>query len=1672
MLGMAGPRTGRVMCAAAAAAATLFVVGVIRSGAPVPAAVTVPALFAALVAIARLGLWAALWRDPRPADVDAATRESAEAMLATTEVAVVCDGDSMVAARIAAIAAIAAVGDADRVLLVGADPRLEGLASSLGVRHVAAGIGVRAGIDAAIGATAGTHLVLGSASSALLPGALRPALERFDDGVAWVQAGQHAPGDRTLLDHVRHSHWWPALDAQDAMPWLGLDSVVSVEAFRSIEGSTGCASSTVAAQRQGHHGRWSPSMLAVEQSDGRRDPRAEVSARVERLRGTIGRSSPVLDRELTTAQRLAHASALADDLVGVAALAVVVSLVAGLATGSSPVPLDGALAPAGLAVLLGWAARLLLTRGLVRPFALARAAVDDLPVALRSLAAAVLPARLARAPRTARARPSGWRSHLLAIVLVTIVDVAALRHAWIVLRRDDPPNRVDVALFGAVAIVLAMLLSSARVLRRRRTLRGARRMPAEVAARIGPWQGRVLDLSASGLRAEFGAPAELLTEVPVRLQARGVRPVDVQAQVVRVDERANTWVLGLRLTGGAASGALDEYLALWLTQMAGAAEERPRRVDDPVLGRRRVHAAGAPALRVLTAAAMLLVGVAVLPLGGPAGAASDGAVAQDGQPGDGHVDDEHVGADDHESDDDGATGDDVLAATTSSVDVGATSETLPVVARETPSDDTSTTEATASGDDGDTGDAGDEGDSGEDGEPGPPTARPTAGAGGLTATASVDDDDRIVEGGQTLTHTVELTNDAEAPIDLADVVVGPATGTVDPASLAGDCPGAEVGAVDAVPGAATAGSSVRWRLFEAAPLEPGDTCSVTWRVTLPAATSLDDGERIGTEIDVANLLVDGNETAGPTLTDEVLVHRPTLRLSLTAGDGTALDQMTIGVPFTWVLEVENISPAPATAHGIDLVQTLPKHWTYTSTVSVQPMACDVAPVVLVDDVSATQVITWSDTCDLAMGERMEIVFTATAGDDAATDPGVADEAGNRIAHVSDVTLTAEDLAGTTLGSASDRAGAIPRTVDLTVRLSDAGVDDATAQLGPAVMVGGPGRYRVDVGNDGPDATSRPVAVAIDLPLGLTVTSAAGAGWSCALGAPTTCTHDGPIAADDVTEPIAVTVAVGVEALAAVGVDGDPDGDPDVAVVTARATVSGGGPEADPTDDIDDETTTVRLPGDGSGPPSADLTVTAVTGKRALSAGEAFTYEVLVTNQGPTADPGPVTVGATVPAGLTTSEVTGEGWACDVRDPGEDDGGTWSCETTGPVAVGAQLPPIRVGGTYTGAASENLAPSAELELVQAVSVDGSTVAGSDDATGEVSWSAVPEASLGLVVRQAYLEEEVDAAAAAETADDGWRVGTSGVVKLIVVNDGPSGEYGPIDVVVPTPDGARIVDAGGDGWACRRESGDAGEGQGDATGGSADDERWACRLARAGVGYGEPLVAVGASAPPLGVSVVFVADGTAEFVATVSGATDPVVHRGSASFEVGRRANASILLSAVDEVRAGETTWLSIDVANSGPSDLVGPTRVQLALPEGWTADAVDDGSWACSTGGAATSIVCVREAPVATQEATSFGVRVAVPADAESGEVAVAVVLAQDPDEQEPSDDSDDREIYVWGAGDTEGPTTTTTTTVDQAHAVAHEAAPVAVGDLAGYGGAAGAFAFAVLLLSGRRRPGW
>ncbi|HKO96860.1 MAG TPA: LamG-like jellyroll fold domain-containing protein, partial [Pyrinomonadaceae bacterium] len=154
-------------------------------------------------------------------------------------------------------------------------------------------------------------------------------------------------------------------------------------------------------------------------------------------------------------------------------------------------------------------------------------------------------------------------------------------------------------------------------------------------------------------------------------------------------------------------------------------------------------------------------------------------------------------------------------------------------------------------------------------------------------------------------------------------------------------------------------------------------------------------------------------------------------------------------------------------------------------------------------------------------------------------------------------------------------------------------------------------YTITVHNDGPGATTGTVTVVDTVPAGLTPTSPNGAhnGWNCSIVAQTvTCDRSDVLASGADYPTITLTVTAGAN----------------TASVINNVTVSGGG-ELDASDSFANDTTNLT--------PSSDLLSVKLDSIDPVTAGANITYDITVTNNGPS-DAQSVTLTDAVPANTT------------------------------------------------------------------------------------------------------------------------------------------------------------------------------------------------------------------------------------------------------------------------------------------------------------------------------------------------------------------------------------------------------------------------------------------------------
>ncbi|QXT62510.1 DUF11 domain-containing protein [Tessaracoccus palaemonis] len=295
----------------------------------------------------------------------------------------------------------------------------------------------------------------------------------------------------------------------------------------------------------------------------------------------------------------------------------------------------------------------------------------------------------------------------------------------------------------------------------------------------------------------------------------------------------------------------------------------------------------------------------------------------------------------------------------------------------------------------------------------------------------------------------------------------------------------------------------------------------------------------------------------------------------------------------YALTVTNLGPS--TARGVEIVDTLPDGLTFAAATGDgwecaadgQEVECSYAEV-LAPAASLTLLI------DVTADESLtgDIVNTATVS---ATTPDP----------------DPDNNTGTATGTVAER-------VDLSI------VKTATGRP----VVGETFAYELAVRNAGP-AMARGVLVSDLLPASLAAVSAEGEGWSCGLDSSTGAVSCAlPELAAGQSAPV-ITVLVRVLPAA-------------YPTVANTASVSSTTPEDAATLADNSSTATVEVPALSALAITKELTGGLITGKTAH-------YVVTVTNQGPTPDPGPVTVTDPMPDGLVarSAELTGADGSCEV-----------------------------------------------------------------------------------------------------------------------------------------------------------------------------------------------------------------------------------------------------------------------------------------------------------------------------------------------------------------------------------------------------------------------------------------
>jgi len=355
-----------------------------------------------------------------------------------------------------------------------------------------------------------------------------------------------------------------------------------------------------------------------------------------------------------------------------------------------------------------------------------------------------------------------------------------------------------------------------------------------------------------------------------------------------------------------------------------------------------------------------------------------------------------------------------------------------------------------------------------------------------------------------------------------------------------------------------------------------------------------------------------------------------------------------------------------------------------------------------------------------------------------------------------------------------------------------------------------------------------------------------------------------------------------------------------------------------------------------GPP--DLTI-AKTHTGTFAQGQiGATYTIVVSNAGGQPTVGAVNLLDTLPAGLTSTAMTGTGWTCAVP--------ALTCTRSDALAPGASYPPITL--------TVNVASNAPASVTNTVTVSGGgeVDTSNNTATDPTVITALQLPDLTIV----------------KTHAGNFRQGQIGATYSIAVGNAGPGPTSDIVTVVDTlPAGLTASGITGPGWSCTLGT---------------------LTCTRADV------LAAGGSYPviTLTVDVAPTAPASVTNVATVSGGgeSNPANNTSSDVTTIAPTvADLSITKTHSGSFTQGQVGALyTIVVSNAGPDATSGAVQVVDTLPAGLTATALGGSGWTC----ALNQLTCIRSDPLAVAASyPAITLTVNVAADAPASVINVATV---------------------------------------------------------------------------------
>jgi uncharacterized repeat protein (TIGR01451 family)/fimbrial isopeptide formation D2 family protein len=505
-------------------------------------------------------------------------------------------------------------------------------------------------------------------------------------------------------------------------------------------------------------------------------------------------------------------------------------------------------------------------------------------------------------------------------------------------------------------------------------------------------------------------------------------------------------------------------------------------------------------------------------------------------------------------------------------------------------------------------------------------------------------------GGLTKTHDAKITVVAEADLELAKshdhpdepVLAGQSvTFTLKAHNNGPSDAQPNVKIVDTLPAGMTfAGSTGVWDCSATGQVVtcvlPGNAVVVA-KQDAPALTitATIDAALDPTTTSLTNTAVVSSGTTDPvhdnnTATDPVKIG---YQADLSIGKAHDAAAVRVGDPLTFTLQVANAGPS--VAKNAVVTDTIPDSLDYVSSDGGADWTCTFTAPKLECAANA----------DLSVGTPGAITVTTTVK--AAAYPSVENTA----------KVTSDTTDPDATNNAATDTVTVPPKVDLSI----------TKTHGPEpLQVGQQGTYTLTVANSGPTDDPGTVTVTDSLPAGLTFVSGTGEGWTCsAAGQDVTCGRPDGLASDH-TSVITLVVDIGPEAY--------PE-------VTNTASVSSPAEDTDPGNNAASDPATVL--------PLYSLSLAKSV--KSVS-GSTVSWTLAVANAGPNVAPTGASFVDTLPAELTYTGASGDGWTCSAA------GQVVTCDHPGAIASGAMVSVVLVTTVASGFSGE---------LVNQASLSGDT-----------------------------------------------------------------------------------------------------------------------------------------------------------------------------------------------------------------------------------------------------------------------------------------------------------------------------------------------------------------------------